>query len=354
MFLFREHDQGEYKRYMERDYSFKTIVDPVLLLSNKVGSGHHSVAMAIKDKIPSQCTVYHHPIEDLLGQSLRNLHFPIHPRIRYVLYRRSLMLNMMAYFPLTTFQAFMNEKYFGHTNLDMLRNFIESNSIRTVITTSQKAALFVSILKHRGEINSELHVYICHYYIGKAWQYLFWDSVDIVFVPMKNISSKFITAKRTINAPLPIDEEFYRIAEMPEDGNAVLLTGGGWGIGPIHQIVRTLARRFPELVLHVACGENTQMFDAISKRYSSNKNIICYEKIPSLVPLIKKCSCIIMSPGAISLTEGNAVHRKVFIIPDSILERKMNARYAIQEFNMDMFSLRRFSEWYLSSKGGQR
>lgn len=326
------------------------IKDPILIISSAIGLGHHNTALAIKERIGDNRLIYYFRIEELISNPLKIFNFSIFFQSRKFLYKFPFIINIFHYLPIVSLCSYWQEIWFRNINLDLLKYKIQSLGIRTVITTSYKAAFYVSILKHRKEINPILWVCLTHYYMGRAWKFIFREEINNFFVPIKNCPLPYVDKKKCIEVEFPVSKEYYTLTDSPKDYNSILLTGGGWGLGLRIRMVRSLIQKFPNLKLFIVCGENNKLYNKLYKEFSNSPNINIYLNIKSLLPLIRICGCIITRPGAVTISEGFIAKRKVFLLKESILETKRNADYAIYNFNMEYFSIERFTQWYYEIK----
>jgi UDP-N-acetylglucosamine:LPS N-acetylglucosamine transferase len=332
--------QADIKGYLE------DLEGPVLIISNRVGLGHQRIALAIQERIDPDVSVTHLQIEDLLEQPAQKAGFSLFYCLRGLLYRFPVILNFLGYFPLRSWLQFCQEQQSRKMNLELLRSKIEALKVKTVITASQRASFLVSILKQRGELDPVFYICLTHYHIGPAWKYMFWNTVDKFFVPAKDLEVPFLEKEKCIEVVLPVSEQYHELANVSSDYNTILITGGGWGLGGLEAIVDEITAPYPELKLHVVCGDNDKLYRNLSQKYDDFPNLYLYSTEESLVPLMKKCGVVVCRPGAVSVTECMLADKKVFLIQCRQVEPKANAEYGIRNFGMQYYSPASFSKWY--------
>lgn len=323
----------------------KNIEYPLMIISSKAGEGNFTVGEAIFDIVdPSkEKKVFHFIIEDLISVRLYKKHFL---RYKYICFNSPWLLYLIYYLPINYLFGYLQELFFCKPNLEILKEKILDLNPRTIVCTNHRACFWVSALKRRKIINPYLVGVLTDYHFNPGWKFIFWDKVDFFLGPIeekfipKSITHKYIKIKP------PLKKEFYRFKYKDASYDNVLITGGGWGLGPIYRVVRLLSKKLPNLNLFVVCGSNEELYSRLKKDFFNKSNIYLYRKVESIYPLLQQCASIITKPGGIILTEAFEAKKKIFIIDGLPGTEQKNALYALKYFNASYFSFKNFLKWY--------
>jgi UDP-N-acetylglucosamine:LPS N-acetylglucosamine transferase len=235
-----------------------------------------------------------------------------------------------------------------------LQRAIEERGIETVVCVSHRPAFWVSNLKRREGLDISVWGVLGEYGKNLGWKYQFWDQIDGFLSPVERnmIGFELPARVRFIKINLPAKKEYYDISSVSGDINSILLVCGFWGQGPIIETVKSLLSAFPDIRVHVVCGENRKAYEKLQHLFADNPNIQAYGVIPSLAPLLRECASIITKPGISTLLEGNAAQRKIFLLKGMPVAEDNNARFAVEHFRAQWFEIKTFEKWYVSQREG--
>lgn len=317
---------------------------PVLILSSQAGLGNYAVGQALLEQSAFGENTFHYPVETFLEDALRRQDFS---RYRWICHHAPWLLHMIYRFPASYWLKCRLETLRPHA-LPKLKKFIQAQEISTLIATNHRAAFWAGSLKKQGLISCGLWAVLTDYHVNSGWEYIFWDATDRFLGPIPKDKIPAPMRRSYAQIPFPLRKEILsETTPFPEgEKNHVLITGGAWGLGPIEKTVGTLHRAFPELQLHVACGDNEKLRQRLNRLYASDSRIRIHDGAESFVPLMKQCRTVITKPGAVTLTEAYQARRMIFLLPGLPETEQANARYARQNFSAKAFSLQSFGEWY--------
>ena len=178
------------------------------------------------------------------------------------------------------------------------------------------------------------------------WKFIFWDQIDGFLSPVEraDLSYPWPAGLKFKRVELPARRAYYRVATQSPNADSGAVTCGYWGLGPMHKVVCTLLEEDPALRIMVVCGENRSACELISRRFASSPNVEVYGLVPSLLPLLAQCACIITKSGISSLLEAQAARRKIFLLKAMPVAEANNARHALRHFGADWFSRDRLAE----------
>jgi UDP-N-acetylglucosamine:LPS N-acetylglucosamine transferase len=319
---------------------------PVLVISSRAALGNYKVAKRITDAVASAGTAFHYTIEELIGERLVRNNFVRH---RFICKRIPLLLRVSYGLPLGYYYKYYKERWFGNKYLGRLEKTITESGVKTVIATNHRAAFWVGALKHRNRISNRLWGVMTDYCMGMGWRHVFADQTDHLLGPVKKetIPMKFRIQYSEIK--LPVDERYEKIGNIPGDKYQVLITGGGWGLGPISKTVTQLYETYDNLNLHIVCGENQELYCKLKCEFAGSTRVHVYGEVASLLPLMTSCGSVVTKPGGVTITEVYYAKRKLFLLRGLPVVEEANARFAKENFGGVLFSKTHFSEWIQQS-----
>jgi UDP-N-acetylglucosamine:LPS N-acetylglucosamine transferase len=118
------------------------------------------------------------------------------------------------------------------------------------------------------------------------------------------------------------------------------------------QALRLLVRHFPEVHVHVVCGDNERLRRQLSK-HLGQANISTYGLLDSVEPLLSLCACVVTKPGMGTLLEARAARRKIFLFPGMPVAESHNARHAIAYFDAEWLSVAAFTRWLRAASAAE-
>ncbi|MFA5060437.1 MAG: glycosyltransferase [Candidatus Omnitrophota bacterium] len=154
------------------------------------------------------------------------------------------------------------------------------------------------------------------------------EGVDYYIVPSMDAKERYVQQgvdEHKIKVfGIPVDQKFSesleknKIAEkLGLDLNipAVLVMGGGQGLGPIRTIVKSLLASEESLQLMVVAGTNKRLIKWLRKIQSrSQKKFLVFEFVNNIDELMTVASLVVTKPGGITTTEALAKHLPMVII----------------------------------------
>jgi len=320
---------------------------PILIISTLVGRGMYYLGEAIRDRFKDKSNVYHFPIEDFLPADALNEDLKRYKKISTYF---PFLLYLIYKIPIFYYRKYLREKLSSQTRLSGLKTKIELLKIKTVICISHRPAFWVSSLKQKEKMTFKLCGVLGEYGRTLGWKYIFWEELNYFLSPVDKglLDYSFPLDLNFFKINLPARKEFYNLANIKGDRNAVLLVAGFWGQGPLFKILRLFKKELPQLTVYVVCGENAKLHDRISTFFKSVHNIKVYGVVDSLLPLMLPCASVITKPGISTILEAHAAARKIFLLKGMPVAEDNNARYAIAHFGAELFSIQSFKKWYSS------
>lgn len=305
------------------------------------GLGNYRIACNLQKQLITKNHIEHYPIEKLVGERESDKDFK---RYEYICRNHPWLLHIIYGVPLSYWLKYIEAKYFKNDGLNHLVKKINNDKIQTVIAVNHRAALWVSALKHQNLVQCKLHVYIPDYHFGSGWKFLLWEQINQAMGPFPKEKSSLALSKYTQWRVL-VDLKIQDLAQDEGSPNQILITGGGWGLGPLAKVTEELFKAYPYLNIDVICGNNRILFEKLSSRYRSVNRVNILGRVDSLAPYIQKASVVVTRPGASTLTESIASGRKTFIIKGLPGSEQANQLYFVKHFGAEGYNKKTFSAW---------
>ena len=175
--------------------------------------------------------------------------------------------------------------------------------------------------------------------------YWFFDSVNYYIVNSETATRKLVEhgiPREKIKAyGIPIDPKF---SEKVDAGGvmkklgldpglpAVLIMGGGQGLGPLAELVNELNRISRPLQLIVVAGSNKRLFDWLEKRKRSLRfKTVVYGLTTEVCELMSVSTLMVTKPGGLTISEALSKELPVIILNPIPGQEAKNTEYLISE-----------------------
>lgn len=175
--------------------------------------------------------------------------------------------------------------------------------------------------------------------------YWLYDGVDYYIVPSDEIKELFmkkgISSARIKSYGIPVDHKF----TLPVDQKAlrskfgfdankpvILIMGGGHGIGPIDDIVKSLNKMKTDVHVVVVAGTNKRLLKKVTKKQKKyKKDVRIYEYIENIDELMSVASFIITKPGGITTAEALVKGLPLVIVQPIPGQEMYNTRFLLKQ-----------------------
>ena len=316
---------------------------PVIILSSKAGLGNYSVGKALQEMMEDGPQLYHYCIEELVCDGLKQSDFL---RYRNICENNPWLLYFIYKFPVNYWLKYAREATFKDLDLRLLKKRINDLGAQTVIATNNRAAFWLSALKKRNEVNCGIIAFLTDYSLNPGWKYIFWSYVDKIMgaIEDKNIPERL--RGRYTRVEIPVSNKYHGLPAVKTGKNNILITGGGWGLGNIFPLCRSIVKRMPFLNLHIAVGINEKLYKRLTSHFKGYQNIFIYKDLDNLYSLMEICGAVITKPGAVTISEASRSKRKIFLIKGIPGCEYKNMKYALRHLKAEIFSFRAFENWY--------
>ncbi|MCR4443206.1 MAG: glycosyltransferase [Peptococcaceae bacterium] len=295
----------------------------VLIFSVSIGSGHDSVAKALAERLLEEVPGSTAEIVDtfqyinsvlhkvVFGSYIETLKFT--PRVWGYLYEQA--ENGERLVDLGQILSKVLSTKLEH----LLRNFNPD----VILTSHAFPTGILSVLKERGQVKVPLAAAVTDFHVHSFWIH---QGVDRYFLGAPDLAYNLlkhgIKAEKIKATGIPIRSQFGREFNIEEAKKqlgldsqpAVLVAGGGLGMGKIDSIARELLNNASFHVVVVA-GKNRRLYEALAGLDQPRLKVFGF--VENMAEVIAACDLVISKPGGVTTAEVLAM-RKPLVIYSSL------------------------------------
>ena len=330
------------------DKALHSFIHPVLIVSTVAGKGNYTIGEALEERILPSGEVYHIPIEEMLPPKALEEDYK---RYALISNHAPFLLNLIYRWPIFYYRKFLRERYLKITNMEKIKEVLDTFKIKTVICVSHRPAFWLSNLKFQKRLDISLWGVLTEFGRNLGWKYISWEAMDGYLSPVgRNVFDfPFPEGLRCLRIKLPCKSGYYALAYREGSRDNVLMAAGHWGqisARKARGILEALLERFPMINVSVVCGKNDNLFNVLSAYFKNTTRVTVYAEVDNLLKLMEKCGSIVTKPGASTIVEAHASGRKIFLIKGMPVAEDNNALYAIKHFGAQWFNMENFENWH--------
>ena len=180
--------------------------------------------------------------------------------------------------------------------------------------------------------------YIPHaFWVYDAVDYYITPSEDVTGrlvkkgIPRNKIRSLGIPFDHKFNGPIDHSKLFLKY-KLDPDLPTVLIMGGGQGLGPIKDIVKSLEKVKGPLQEIIIAGTNKRLYNSLKRKIKkSNKKILLFGFINFVNELMDICDIIVSKPGGVTTAEVLSKRIPMVIIKPIPGQEASNSDYLIEK-----------------------
>jgi processive 1,2-diacylglycerol beta-glucosyltransferase len=177
--------------------------------------------------------------------------------------------------------------------------------------------------------------------------HLYWlhQGVDYYVVPSRQARDRYVEEgvpqERIKILGIPIRMKFSQKSDgagiagkLGLDGNVptILIMGGGQGLGPMKEAVKSLVRLERHLQLIVICGTNVKLVNWIKKiQRKTSKKIIYYDYAVNVDELMEISTLIVSKPGGMTTSECLAKGLPMLIVDPIPGQEEWNSQFLVNQ-----------------------
>jgi processive 1,2-diacylglycerol beta-glucosyltransferase len=205
---------------------------------------------------------------------------------------------------------------------------------RAVIATHHLPLVALGRERERGLLDVPLVGVVTDYTSHVVWAE---PGVDAFAVPCasaaRELAEHGVSRRHMAITGIPVRPAFHAIADVrePARGEAlrVLVTSGGFGVGPLRRIVRDLART-PDLELTVVCGAAERLADRVRRDAAElgvAARVIGFER--DMPARVAEAHVVIGKAGGLTVTETLAAGRPMIVVGAVPGNETINERFVV-------------------------
>jgi processive 1,2-diacylglycerol beta-glucosyltransferase len=204
---------------------------------------------------------------------------------------------------------------------------------RAVVATHHLPLVVLGRERRKGRLAAPLIGVVTDYIAHACWAERF---VDAFAVPFGNATCELvdhgIDRARIFRTGIPVRAAFERIAPVRASGRAlrVLVTSGGFGVGPMTRIVRSFAG-VHGIELTVVCGAAAKLAAQVADeaaRAGVQARVIGFEK--DMPARLAEADIVVGKAGGLTVTESLTAGRAMVIAAAVPGNEKMNEEFVVE------------------------
>lgn len=297
----------------------------IILMYISEVSGHHSATLAIEKAIKIL-----RPDAEILNINAFNYTNPVSEKIINRLYmaiiKRTPQIWDYLYDNPSVVKKVENIKQAIHKfNSPKLKDLFDKFKPQVVACTQAFPCGMVADFKKTYNSDIPLVAVLTDYIPHSYWVY---DSVNYYITPSEEVSLRLIKKGvppnkiRTFGIPFdpkfnesPLKSEVMQKLNLNFNLPAVLIMGGGQGIGPIKTIIRSLEKVKKDLQEIIVTGANKKLYKSLKKLTKKlKKNTVVFGYVNNINELMSVSDVIITKPGGVTISESLAKKIPIIIV----------------------------------------
>ncbi|MBI4430519.1 MAG: hypothetical protein HY587_02265 [Candidatus Omnitrophica bacterium] len=204
-------------------------------------------------------------------------------------------------------------RWFNSFHAAKLERYLREKQFDAVISTHFLAAETTAALKKAGKISSVIHTVITDFSAHMLWvnpgtDYYAVMHPDTVETAVRRGAPRGITYVTGI----PVNREFHEFSDRdevlkslglaPSGKKTLMITSGGFGLGPTEPILRCLEKFSDEVQVIVVCGKNVELKERLSRLQTplAMKVLGFVDYMPKLMSV---CDLVISKAGGSTICE---------------------------------------------------
>jgi processive 1,2-diacylglycerol beta-glucosyltransferase len=212
----------------------------------------------------------------------------------------------------------------------LLRRVVELRP-RAVIATHHLPLVVLSRARRRGRLRAPLIGVVTDYGAHAVWVE---RGTDALCVPgggaLRDVVGHGFDAARTHLTGIPVRRAFENLDDVRDPGRGeavrVLLTSGGFGVGPIHAVVRSFGG-IEGVELVIVCGRAEGLVHAaraLAREYGLRAEVVGFE--PDMPARVASAHVVVGKAGGLTVSEALAAGRPMVIAGAVPGNEAINAR----------------------------
>jgi len=303
----------------------ETMKRRVLLMYITKVSGHRQATMAIQSSLRQLCPHIETPRINGFGYTYPRLEKIVNKAYLSVIKRTPKIWDYLYDNPKVVKKSGSIKNFLHKTSHSKLKVLFDQYNPDTVVCTQAFPCGMVADFKRSHQLKINLIGVLTDYAPHAYWIN---EGVDYYIVPNAEAKERFINKGLHPDSikiyGIPIHSKFaVQLDKQPiaqklgidPDKPVVLIMGGGQGLGPMREVVKSLQAIKMDLQMIVITGTNQKLTDWLSKMRSQiNKKLIFYQYVHNVDELMELATLIITKPGGLTTSEALAKGLPMLIV----------------------------------------
>ena len=320
----------------------------VFIIHASAGAGHRKAAEALYNAFTrcaaGQVTVEKIDALDFSSSIFRKSYPAVYIfLVTYIPFVWGILFYLLNFSPLAPFIRIIRHQANAFYCRNLIR-YILTEQPDVVVCEHFLSAELVSALKQQGRYTGTVITGVTDFGV-----HLFWinPGTDYYFVASDmtkdELSAKGVPAEKVMVTGIPIEEKFSQNpgksamrAKLGLKANVftVLVTSGGFGVGPLVDIVRSLERMEYDLQMMVICGKNEPLVQLFEKE-KFTKNVKVFGYVHNMDECMEAADVIITKSGGLTVSESLAKGLPMIITKPIPGQETRNAE-VIEQYHIGM------------------
>jgi processive 1,2-diacylglycerol beta-glucosyltransferase len=311
----------------------KSMKKQVLIVSASAGSGHttsaNALAEAFEEMHSDEIDVKHIDLLDystsLMRAIFKNLYL-------YLAKKRPLTYGFI--YKYTDYKA-RNSNVNVWLNTKKFRKFLKKNDYDFIISTHFASPHIIARMKKKSKFSVPHMTVLTDFGAHHIWgtdndYYIVPDELNKVYFEHKGYAKEGvydlgIPIKTVFSKNKPRDE-LRKKYELDDTKKTILLLSGGFGVGPILDIIKNLENVKTPHETVVICGKSKELYDdCIKLKEKLNYNLIPVGYTNDMDEYMKASDVVITKPGGLTTAEALASKLPIIIVNPIIGQEDKNA-----------------------------
>ncbi len=200
-----------------------------------------------------------------------------------------------------------------------LREFVLGRRPRAVVCTHFNPLVSLGRMRLAGELDAPVVAAVTDYVTHALWAA---PGVDLYCAApgraAADLARHGVDGARVAETGIPVRPGFGDVAPWsgpgPGEPLSVLVTGGGFGVGPVREVLRGL-RRAPGLAVDVVCGKRPNLVRR-ARRYAARRGLdaVIEGFVDDMPARLRRAHVVIGKPGGLTMSECLAAGRPLVAV----------------------------------------
>ncbi len=315
----------------------------ILIVSASAGSGHTVSAIATQQAIDE---LYKDEIEtthiDILEYTTKMMKTVYRDVYLYLAKKRPLAYGFLY--------KFTDKEKFGSGFTDWFhtrkfRRYLKKNNFDLIISTHFLPSNILARMKEKRiyrKLKKTPHMTILtdfgahKIWLAKSDYYIVPDSVNKEYFKFRGVAGDNVydlgIPVRTVFAQKKNRKDLLKKLDLHKSKKIILLLSGGFGVGPIVEIIEQLEKVETPHETIVICGKNEQLYkDCLKLKHNLKYNLIPVGYTNEIDEYMKAADIVITKPGGLTTAEALACELPIVIVNPIIGQEDKNADRLLEE-----------------------